>query len=220
MKWGFIDKTGKFVVEPQFERVWDFHEGLAAVIKNKKWGFINKQGELVIQPQFNRTPENPCFSEGLVAMKKDGKWGSVNKQGEFVIEPQFDHYYEFHNGVALIRKNDVGGFIDKTGKYTNVTEEYKSAGRFHDGLSQEKKNGKYGYIDKSGEFVIEPQFEDAGYFRNGVASVRKNGKWGLIDKLGQIFVFRDKVCGHEVIKNGKGEITWPNNIKELCGKSN
>jgi hypothetical protein len=221
MKWGFIDKTGKFVVEPQFERVWDFHEGLAAVTKDrKKWGFINKQGEYVIQPQFDITPNNPCFSEGLVAVKKDGKWGSVNKQGEFVIKPQFDYYYEFHNDVASIRKNDIGGFIDKTGKYINVSEEYKSAGRFHDGLSQEKKNGKYGYIDKSGEFVIEPQFEDAGYFRNGVASVRKNGKWGLIDKLGQIFVFRDKVCGHEVIKNGKGEITWPNNIKELCGKSN
>ena len=30
-KYGFIDKTGKFVIQPQFYRVGDFSEGLAAV---------------------------------------------------------------------------------------------------------------------------------------------------------------------------------------------
>jgi hypothetical protein len=83
-------------------------------------------------------------------------------------------------------------------------------------LAAVKKNWKWGSINKKGEFVIEPQFEKAGFFRNGVASVRKNGKWGLIDKSGKIFVINDTVCGHDVVKNGKGQITWPKNIKELC----
>ncbi len=28
---GYIDKTGKYVVKPQFEGAWDFREGLAPV---------------------------------------------------------------------------------------------------------------------------------------------------------------------------------------------
>lgn len=219
MKWGFINKTGKFVIAPQFIRVCDFHEGLAAVANDyRKWGFINKQGELVIQPQFDYTPDSPEFSEGLAALKKNGEWGSINKKGEFVIEPQFDYHYKFYDGFASVCKNGVYFFIDKTGK--QITEKYKPAYYFHDGLSVEEKDGIKGYIDKTGTFVIEPQFEKAGPFKNGVASVFKNGKWGLIDKSGKIFVVRDTVCGHGVLKNGKGEITWPRNIKELCGQKN
>lgn len=215
MKWGFIDKKGNFVIEPQFERVCDFHEGLAAVSKDrKKWGFINKQGVFVIQPQFDYTPDSPIFSEGLAALKKNEKWGSINKKGEFVIEPQFDFHYKFYDGFASVCKNGVYSFIDKTGKY--ATEEYTPAYYFHDGLSVKEKDGKKGYIDKTGKFFIEPQFDIAGPFKNGVAHVRKNDKLGLIDKSGKIFVFKDKVCGHEVLKNHKGEITWPQNIKELC----
>ena len=26
----------------------------------------------------------------------------------------------------------------------------------------------------------------------------------------------DTVCGNIVVKNGKGQITWPRNIKSLC----
>lgn len=80
--------------------------------------------------------------------------------------------------------------------------------------------GNGGFIDKTGKFVIEPQFERAVPFKNGVAGIEKGGRHGLIDKLGQIFVVSDKVCGHDVLKNGKGEITWPKNIKELCGQKN
>ena len=30
-KWGYIDKTGRMVIEPQFDRTWDFSEGLGCV---------------------------------------------------------------------------------------------------------------------------------------------------------------------------------------------
>lgn len=30
-KWGYIDKTGSFIIQPSFHDAWDFHEGLAAV---------------------------------------------------------------------------------------------------------------------------------------------------------------------------------------------
>ena len=53
-KWGFMDRTGKVIIEPQFDAVNDFFHGLAAVLKNSKWGYINEKGEVVIPFSFDQ----------------------------------------------------------------------------------------------------------------------------------------------------------------------
>ena len=55
-KWGYIDKSGKIVIEPQFDDASSFSEGLAAVCLGDycplrgKWGYIDKSGEYVWEP--------------------------------------------------------------------------------------------------------------------------------------------------------------------------
>jgi len=44
-KWGYIDKTGKIVFEPQFDNAGYFSEGLAGVRIGKKYGYIDKTGK-------------------------------------------------------------------------------------------------------------------------------------------------------------------------------
>ena len=39
-KSGYIDTTGRFVIEPQYDEAEDFSEGLAPVKKDGKWRFI------------------------------------------------------------------------------------------------------------------------------------------------------------------------------------
>ena len=51
-KWGFVDTTGKVVIEPKYEEAKSFSNGMAAVCKNNKWGFIDTSGELVVDYQF------------------------------------------------------------------------------------------------------------------------------------------------------------------------
>ncbi|EDO6883001.1 WG repeat-containing protein, partial [Campylobacter coli] len=31
--WGFIDRSGKFVIKPKFDSIWDFSEGVGGKIK-------------------------------------------------------------------------------------------------------------------------------------------------------------------------------------------
>ena len=69
-KYGFIDKSGKVVIEPQFDDAGAFSEGFACVEKDDKWGFIDKNGKVVVEPQFDYARE---FSEGFAQVKKDGK---------------------------------------------------------------------------------------------------------------------------------------------------
>ena len=53
-KWGYIDKTGSYVINPQFDVAWDFADnGLARVESDDKWGYIDTTGSYVINPQFD-----------------------------------------------------------------------------------------------------------------------------------------------------------------------
>ena len=63
-KWGFVDKGGNIVIEPQFVSVGDFKEGLASVQVGDKWGFIDYTGKIVIKTQFDDATK---FSDGLAS---------------------------------------------------------------------------------------------------------------------------------------------------------
>src|SRR2546421_11859187 len=62
-KWGYIDGTGKVVIEPRFSWAEEFSEGLAAFEnEDGKYGYIDETGKVVIEPKFDNWTE---FSEGL-----------------------------------------------------------------------------------------------------------------------------------------------------------
>ena len=44
-KYGFIDKSGKVVIEPQFDYAEPFSEGLACLEKDGKLGYLDKNGK-------------------------------------------------------------------------------------------------------------------------------------------------------------------------------
>jgi hypothetical protein len=52
-QWGFIDPTGKMVIEPAFDQKQSkprFRDGLAAVWKGDAIGYINHTGAFVYEP--------------------------------------------------------------------------------------------------------------------------------------------------------------------------
>ena len=79
-KYGFIDKTGKVIIQPQFDLTLGFSEGLAAVQVGKKWGYIDTTGKMVIGLQ-DLSFTKP-FHDGLarVGFGKNG-WGYLDRTG-------------------------------------------------------------------------------------------------------------------------------------------
>jgi hypothetical protein len=169
-QWGFFGLEGKFVIEPQYDAVRDFSEGLAAVkpAKQEKWGFIDKEGKIAIEPAFD---DAQTFSDGLAAVavakedaaaddkKKAAKkvllWGCINKEGKIVIEPKFDFIAPFAEGLARIIVGEKHGFMNKEGKVV-IEPKFDLAWEFSRGLARVESDGKIGYINKTGAFVWEP----------------------------------------------------------------
>lgn len=80
--YGYMDRTGKIVIQPQFGEAGDFYEGLAKVNKNMKWGFIDKTGKIVIPLKYYAVDN---FSEGLAAVcNEKWQWGFIDKTGKLV----------------------------------------------------------------------------------------------------------------------------------------
>jgi len=190
---GFIDKTGKNVIPPQFDDVRRFQDGLVAVKVGSAWGFIDRKGVMVIEPQFEsrKTYSYPGpFSEGLAAFPGDDGWGYVDTEGQMIIAPflakkkdMFSKGRPFSNGVARISDGLAKYFfIDREGR--RLTDHWFISGYdFTEGLAAVTLIGLAGagYIYSTGKFAIEAKFKSTLPFSEGLAAVRVGGMWGFID---------------------------------------
>ena len=114
-KSGFINLSGKMVIEPTFSGfVSSFSEGLAEVKIDEKSGYIDRTGKIVIPPQFE---EGGSFFDGLASVKIQDKWGAIDRTGQIVIEPQFKRHFIFNGQLAQVETEDGWGYIDRAGKY-------------------------------------------------------------------------------------------------------
>ena len=102
-KCGYIDSTGKMIINLQFDNAFEFSEDFARVTIGNKIGFIDKRGKLVIAPQFSWALD---FAEGLAPVEievLDGhlrKWGYIDQSGKMVIAQQFEEAMRFSDGLA------------------------------------------------------------------------------------------------------------------------
>ena len=121
-KWGLVNKTGKEVVEPKYDAIGPFSQGLAKVQLDDKWGFIDKQGEEVIPLKYDEVGE---FRNGLAPVELDGKYGYINKKGNEVVKPKYDEVKWFKEGFAKVWLNDKELLIDKQGR--EIPKKYLTA---------------------------------------------------------------------------------------------
>ncbi|NDP22267.1 MAG: WG repeat-containing protein [Paludibacter sp.] len=183
-KFGFVDESGKVVVNPQFEYARPFNEGYAAVCQNKKWGFIDMLGKIVINSQFDGVMD---FHSGKAAFHNGKQCGFIDTKGSFVINPQFDYTMSFSEGMASVYSGKQFGFISEDGKI-KINPQFEDVLSFKGGMALIKQGEKYGFINKEGKIEINPQFDEASMFFGNVAYVKSADKWGIIDKTGKYLV--------------------------------
>jgi len=192
-KWGYMDKTGKIVIAPQYHNAYPFTEGIAriepfAVIGARaiRVQFIDKTGQRLPLEQIYAYAEP--FSEGmaLVVVAGEKDYSYIDTSGKRVIE-QDRSAGSFHEGLAAVGNGHKSGYIDKTGKIV-IPLKFDNTQGFHEGLGAVEVAKKWGFVDKNGNEVIAPQYELAIPFHEGLAPVKVEGKWGYIEKSGKMVI--------------------------------
>lgn len=158
-KWGFIDKTGRVVIEPQFAFAHEFSDGLAAIgilrPQGLDSGYIDQTGKIVVSLSQGSYGAGD-FSEGLAPVGAGGtKLGYIDKTGQFIIKPRFDKAYSFSDGIARVQDDGKYGYIDRSGELV-ADLMFDDAGDFSDGVALVKIGSRTGYIDKRGRYIWKP----------------------------------------------------------------
>ena len=183
LKWGFISKSGKVVINPQFENVGHFNNKKCPVQNNKgKWGFINEKGLIDISYQFDYA--GSFDSKGHAIIKLTNKYGVIDEDGKFIINPQFS-MMKTDGDIFLIEQDNKYGWCDEDGKIL-INPQFENAFPFSGSkLAAVESASKWGYINKEGKFEINPQFGVALPFDDDLAMVESADKIGFINLEGK-----------------------------------
>lgn len=180
----------------KYDKLYEFHEGLARVCKDEKFGFIDKLGNEIISCKYDDAED---YDKGISVVTLGDKKGAINQQGNMVIPCKYDNINLCKDdSLAAAFVNETSGFIDLEGNVV-VPFGYEYCGTFSEGLADVRKNGLIGFVDKNGRLVIPCKYEnlynDCG-FSEGLVGVSIDGgedgvvddKWGYIDKTGKIVI--------------------------------
>jgi len=192
-KWGYIDTTGAWVIEPQFGSASAFSGDLAPArpCNDWRWGYIDATGAFFIEPQFASAGffgEEGIAPVGLLEAGERSE-SYIDETGRLLTEESFDETWPFFEGLGLVRRDGKYGYVDTTGRMV-IPLDFYHAQSFSDGLAAAcpQPGQPYGYIDTAGAWVIEPQFESAGRFSDGLACIGGEGGYGFIDKTGAVVI--------------------------------
>ncbi len=172
-KKGFIDTSGIFKFELNYQKVGYFNCGLAAVKIKNKWGYIDTTGKIVISPQYENAkafnhsiaevmddqlhwsfidnmgkilaPMNEIDSAGYYIITKNGRKGIANQAGNIIVNPVAEDIGLFNENYAPFGIQKKFGLFDIKGNQL-AESKYMIIDQTIEGLIRLENLGEINYI--------------------------------------------------------------------------
>lgn len=182
-RWGFVDRSFRWVVPPQFAHAGELAEGLAPVKIGTKEGFVDRQGKTIIPPRYD---DVWGFSNGAALVRLNGLFGYVDRTGREIIRTQFTDASFFREERAFVQTPTATHYmmINKSGDAITKPA-FEAFVEFSEGFAAVQENGLWGFVDQRGSWIIRPTLLGAKGFWRGLANVVWKDGRGYIDKKGR-----------------------------------
>lgn len=183
-RWGYIDKTGKYVIPPRFLYPANFRNGRAFVVNgNGRRYLIDKVGNPILpyyrieSPYFNGVAlARPGYQRQQHTVMQNRSFTLIDTAGRFLFTAEFDRIGRWGNGMAPVLVGSIAG--DPVSHPAPVKP-------------TENLGGKWGFINGKGQIVVNPVYQDVKGFSEGFAAVKSGGLWAYIDSN------FDRITGYE-----------------------
>ena len=178
--YGYINKTGSFVIPPSFDVANDFSDGVANVTIEGKNCVIDEKGSIL----YNGEATISDFHNGLASFytwndDNISSYGYMDTTGTVVIDAKYTAASDFNkDGTAYVSTGDGKyALIDKTGKELETYEidkKYNNPYYIQDGylLYSNADSFKYGVINMKGEEIFKPIYSEITYLEEGLFAVK------------------------------------------------
>ena len=200
--WGVREgrgENGRVVVPPQFDSIWRFEDGVAAVLKDDKLGLIDTSGRVLMPCQLD---EVWSYSQGLAMARIGEQIGFVDRSGAWAIPAAFGSAGDFSpGGLAPAFQAECWGLIDRRGAWASppVWDDINWDDALHAYVTQ--RGDLCGLIDAQGRLVLDAQYaalapvdtesDPAGLWISGKMRIRvltDDDRRGVVDGQGDVVV--------------------------------
>lgn len=223
LKWGYIDKSGKFEIDYIYDQAMDFQDNkLAVVTIDGMSGIIDASGKYIVKPKYNYIGE---FSDNRAIVNDSKEFKVIDEKGTVLFKS--DNYIGYYqDGVAVFADLDknsqwIYGYVDKQGKII-IKPQYKSAGNFKKGRAViQIDDNEYAIINKSGEILKSFNHPFVGDINEGLLPFKEkmDGNFGFIDESGNI-VIPPRFTGIEGFNNSRAVVNESEDFSNKYGLIN
>jgi hypothetical protein len=209
-RWGFMDRDGHWVIEPQFHLVLPFRDGRAAVGLNddpavdalevERWGVIDQQGRWLVEPRLSSLGP---LGDALLPARLHARWGLLDRDGHWQVPPIHAEERDFIDlpvfrmpaGEGLYRMgvyaNHRWKSADPRGRTTGIRE-YQWLESIYDTsdggapqLLAYMRENLWGLADTRLNPLTEARFDAVPKRVGRFVEVRIEGKLGCVDTAGR-----------------------------------
>ncbi len=198
-RWGIIDRDGRFVHAPEYDKIGRIVDGAANAIRDRSCAILGKEGvlgagfddvgvakEAGVWPVKRGETWSLLLPDGTVVgayervgsvdggfafASKGGLWGFLRADGSLAVEHRYEDLRSFVGGHASVKHREQGWALLRTDG-TELPGFYEDVGAFADGRCPVRKDGRWGYVDMQGALRVPPSLTSAKSFAHGLAVVQ------------------------------------------------
>lgn len=229
---GYVDISGRIILKPIYNGIWDFVDGYAIVWNDCKYGVINSAFEEIIPCCFSEMEyeqESGLFKTEVGYKTKDGRYMAECYGRTVLVKSEYKHCYAYHanRAIAVCYKGDsvYYGLIDENSMEV-LPPIFQYLFLLECGLYKFKLAGRYGLADAYGNILLHNKYHGIGTFEDGLACVisrkfdtdRSAGSdYGYIDEYGdEVLPVEYEFIGK---RNNKTAVVMKNNVWGLFNVS-
>ena len=195
-RYGFLDKTGKWMLAPAYLDLLSFDEQGGVWVKqtDAKWHYINKTGKDLGTLDDKGTLYKYFGNQGCAVIENsNADYVLLDKNGSVVKKiDDCDAIYNFAEGIGGYKCKSTGkyGFIDVNGNKITGCDFDGFDGFTEAGISKVTKTidgkNKAGYVDAKGNIILPIVYDYVYNFRDGWGLIYKDGKYFFVDRNGNL----------------------------------